>query len=140
MLTTTSKYALRALVALTDTHAPDYLPGRTLSETIDVPANYLSKVLGALAAAGLVQAVRGRGGGYRLARPAAEISLMEAVEVFEGFRSRPSCILGIHDVCSDDVPCSAHASFRDVRARWIAFLEETSVADTARMERVLAPG
>lgn len=134
MLTSTSKYALRVLVTLA--HAGDhaYVPGRTLARRTGVPANYLSKVLLSLGNAGLVDAVRGRGGGYRLARPPHEIRLIEAVEVVEGLRSRPSCLLGIHDECSDDHPCSAHAAFRDIRARYVAFLEETSIADAARME------
>ncbi|MEQ9568963.1 MAG: Rrf2 family transcriptional regulator [Longimicrobiales bacterium] len=140
MLNTTSKYALRALVALADADGDAFMTGRALSELADVPANYLSKVLGARGDVGVIDAVRGRGGGYRLARPASEIALIEAVEVFEGLQTRPSCILGIHEECSDAEPCSAHAAFRQVRAQWIAFLEETSIEDAARMERVATPG
>lgn len=140
MLTTTSKYALRALVALVDTDGGDYLSGGHLSETTGVPSNYLSKVLLSLGNAGLVEAVRGRGGGYRLARPAGDIALMEAVELFEGVRTHRSCILGIHPVCSDEEACSAHAAFKGVRRRWIEFLEDTSIEDAARMERVAVPG
>ncbi len=133
MISTTSRYALRVLVTLS--LSPDeWIGGQDLARHTDIPPNYLSKVLHALGRAGLVDATRGRGGGYRLARRAESIRLVEAVEVFEGFRAHPPCLLGIHDECSDDHPCSAHSSFRDIRQRYIAFLEGTSIADAARSE------
>ena len=139
MLNSTSKYALRLLVALAGSDRDDWVPGRALADATGIPSNYLSKVLVALGNAGLVSARRGIGGGYRLARAPDAIPLMEAVEVFEGVRAHPSCILGIHEECSDTAPCSAHASFRDVRARYVAFLEDTTVAEAAAMEPELHP-
>jgi Rrf2 family protein len=134
MLSSTSKYALRVLVALVDHDDERFVPGGDLSAATGVPSNYLAKVLRALGQAGLVDAVRGRGGGYRLARDPDSIPLIEVVEIFEGVRTHPSCLLGIHADCSDDHPCSAHEAFRDIRARYIAFLERTSIAHAASME------
>lgn len=134
MLSSTSKYALRVLVSLHGTDGGRFVRGVTLAERTLIPPNYLSKVLVALRNGGLVETIRGRNGGYRLARASEDIRLIEAVELFEGFRSHPSCLLGIHTVCSDEKPCSAHASFRDVRRAYIAFLETTSIADAASLE------
>ena len=131
MLTSTSRSALRLLVALARVPSEELVPGRTLARRTSVPANYLSKILHAQGSAGLVEAVRGRGGGYRLGRPPDTVRQIDAVEVFEGVRTHPGCLLGVRPECSDADPCSAHAVFRDVRARWIAFLEETTVADAA---------
>ena len=139
MLTTTSKYGLRVLVALAGTEGAAFVPGKSLAERTGVPRDYLAKILLALGNAGLVEAVRGRGGGYRLGRAADGIRLIDAVEVFEGVRTHPSCLLGIHDDCSDDHPCSAHEAFKDIRARYIAFLEETSIAHAASMEASSPP-
>lgn len=139
MLTTTSKYALRTLVALAGQRDETFVLGRVLAAATEVPTNYLAKILGTLGTAGLVEAVRGRNGGYRLARPPEDIRLVEAVELFEGVRTDPSCVLGIHETCSDATPCSAHHLFRDVRARYVAFLEHTSIADAARMEDTHLP-
>ena len=134
MISTTSKYALRILVALANAPVDEYVLGRALAAATDVPANYLAKLLVTLGNAGLVEAVRGRNGGYRLSRGPGGIRLLDVVELFEGVGTDPSCFLGIHDVCSDETPCSAHHLFRDVRARYVAFLETTSIADAARME------
>jgi Rrf2 family protein len=60
------------------------LPASRLAEFHDVSAAYLAKHLQALSQAGIVEAVPGRRGGYRLARPAAEITLLDMVEAVEG--------------------------------------------------------
>lgn len=133
MLSTTSQYALRALSCLAGN--PDSVTlGRDLSARTGVPATYLAKIMLALRHAGIVTATRGSHGGYCLARPPSSIKLMEVVELFEGESARPRCLLG-HADCSDRHPCPAHALWKDVRAHYIAFLEQTSVADISKQQR-----
>ena len=60
------------------------LPASRLAEFHGVPAAYLAKHLQALSRAGIVEAVAGARGGYRLARPAAEVTLLDVVEAVEG--------------------------------------------------------
>jgi Rrf2 family protein len=60
------------------------LPASKLAEFHELPPAYLAKHLQSLASAGIVQAVPGRRGGYRLARPAAEISVLSIVQAIEG--------------------------------------------------------
>jgi Rrf2 family protein len=84
MLSTTTQYALRALSHLAR-QSGDAVLGRDLAESVEIPANYLSKVLVTLRNAGLVVTTRGSGGGYRLSKPAHEIHLIDVVELFEEF-------------------------------------------------------
>src|SRR3954447_7046367 len=60
------------------------VPAAKLAEFHDLPAPYLAKAMQQLAAAGIVSAVPGRRGGYRLARPAAEITLLDIVDAVDG--------------------------------------------------------
>ena len=60
------------------------LPSAKLAEFHGVPAAYLAKHLQAMAHAGIVRAVAGRRGGYRLARTAAEVTLLDVVDAVEG--------------------------------------------------------
>src|SRR5438309_7478785 len=82
MLSITSQYALRALSHLARQTEGAVL-GRDLAQSVEIPANYLSKVLLVLRNAGLVDTTRGSGGGYRLRRPANEVRLIDVVELFE---------------------------------------------------------
>jgi Rrf2 family protein len=60
------------------------MPASRLAEFHGVPGAYLAKHLQALARAGIITSIQGPRGGYRLARPAAEITLLEVVEAVEG--------------------------------------------------------
>jgi Rrf2 family iron-sulfur cluster assembly transcriptional regulator len=129
MLTSTSEHALRALVELARLENGEAVLARCLSASAGVPLRYLSKILGTLARAGILQASRGPGGGYRLGRPAREIALIEVVELFEGVRARPDCLFGGGRRCSDEDPCGAHEEWKKVRQSYIEFLESKTIAD-----------
>lgn len=69
------------LAALPETAA---LPAARLAEYHGIPAPYLAKSLQALTRAGIVESATGRRGGYRLGRPASEITLLDIVQAIEG--------------------------------------------------------
>lgn len=73
-----------------------------------VSAHHLSKVLQQLVRSGLARAVAGVAGGYRLAKPAKSITLLDVVEVFEGKLELQRCLLA--DDGAD--PCGALAACR----------------------------
>jgi Rrf2 family protein len=131
MLSTTSQYALRALSHLA-AQSGEAVLGRELAESVEVPANYLSKVLLTLRNAGLVATTRGAGGGYRLGRPPDEIHLIDVVELFEEIsRTKPSCFLGRTRACSETTPCNAHSSWRSLRVAYLKFLISTPLSEIA---------
>lgn len=135
VLSTTSEYALRALLLLAQTPPEQTVLGRELAVGARIPPRYLSKIMLALRRAGLVSASRGTGGGYTLLRPAAGIHLVEVVELFEGAGARPQCFLGVNTECNEEQPCSAHAYWKGVRKSYVDFLESTTLKDIS-----LTPG
>jgi Rrf2 family iron-sulfur cluster assembly transcriptional regulator len=131
MLTITSQYALRALSHLARQSGEAVL-GRDLAQSVEIPANYLSKVLVTLRNAGLVDTTRGSGGGYRLSRPANEIHLIDVVELFEEVsRTRSSCFLGQTRPCSETKPCTAHSAWKGAQAAYLGFLVSTPLSEIA---------
>lgn len=131
MFSTTCEYALRALVRLAQMPDGAAILGRDLAQQADIPANYLSKILLTLRNAGILTTARGTGGGYRLRKSASEIRLIHVVELFDGARARPACLLGAKE-CSDENPCSAHNSWREVRDTYVRFLETTTLFEVAQ--------
>jgi Rrf2 family protein len=103
-----------------------------LSKRAQIPANYLAKILLVLRNGGLLDTVRGSSGGYHLSKAASEILLIDVVELFEGARSRPSCVLFHSRACSDLTPCAAHHRFRQTRKAYLHFLETTTIAMLAK--------
>ena len=134
MITATSRYAIRALVRLALLSKDELIGGKELSADLEIPANYLSKVMHNLRNSGFVEAVRGFHGGYKLQKPAQKIHLVDVVELFEGIYSRPRCFLGKDHVCSDQNPCAAHNAFKGARVAYVRFLERTTIASLAKKE------
>lgn len=143
MLSTTTEYALRALVRMAQLPEGAAILGRDLAEGARLPANYLSKILLSLRNAGILTTMRGSGGGYRLKKKPEEIRLIEVVEIFEGPRALPACLLSFDKPCSDGDPCTAHAAWHEVRAAYVRFLHDTTVAQISNYphaRRPAAPG
>jgi len=132
MFTTTTRHALRSLVHLARLPAGGSILGRELAEQADIPANYLAKILLTLRNAGMVEATRGQGGGYRLRRQADQIPLIQVVDLFEGISCRRVCFLGEKHACSDDEGCSAHPAWKRVQEVYLEFLNAQTIADIAR--------
>lgn len=96
MLSQTTEYALRAMACLAG-HPDDLTPTPELARRTAVPANYLAKVLQSLAQSDLIRGRRGVGGGYRLAKPAEEISLLDIVNAISPM-DRPDALSFIGNV------------------------------------------
>ena len=83
-LTRTSKYAICALVALARQDSKRFVASHLLAAAAGVPQKFLLKVLKPLVDAKVLRAFRGVNGGYRLVKPALDITLLEVVETVEG--------------------------------------------------------
>ena len=134
MLSATAQYALRALSQLAAARPDEQVRGRELAARSGIPANYLSKLLLTLGNAGLIEANRGTGGGYRLARKPDSVFLAEVVELIDGGVAQPQCLLGLRTACSDANPCCAHQSWRGAKQAYLDFLRKTTLADIAAQD------
>jgi Rrf2 family protein len=78
------EYGLRALFDLAQRYGEGPVQSHDIHERQGVDENYLNQILILLRKAGLIESVRGPQGGHRLARPPAQITLLEAVVALEG--------------------------------------------------------
>lgn len=83
-ITAKSPYALRALVELARTGDAGPVPLREIARRRDVPVQFLEGLFGTLRRAGMLESQRGVKGGYSFARPPAEVTVLEVVELLEG--------------------------------------------------------
>jgi Rrf2 family protein len=120
------------LVALAhaDGDRPTSLAG--IAKADKLPHAYIEQLVGALRRAGLVTATRGHAGGYRLARPADEISLVDAVRALDGPIIEMPCA-GPNDLESCDRPqdCSVHEVFERLQDSLSGMLGGTTLAEVA---------
>jgi FeS assembly SUF system regulator len=105
-LTHLADYAVVIMTAAARREAGARLSASALAEETGVPVPTAQKLMGRLAAAGLLTSVRGAAGGFALARPGAEISLADIIEAVEGPIAMTQCS-GHEDAsdCALDAHC-----------------------------------
>lgn len=77
-------YAVRACAELAARTEGESVPTDLLASGQGIPVSFLERIMGDLRRAGVVASVRGRSGGYRLARPAAETTLADVIRAVDG--------------------------------------------------------
>ena len=131
-LSTRAEYGIRVLVALAkaDGERPTSLAG--IARADKLPHAYIEQLVGALRRAGLVTSTRGHSGGYRLSRPAGQISLVDAVRALDGPILEMPCA-GPNDLESCDRPqdCSVHEVFERLQSSLSDTLGGTTLAEVA---------
>jgi Rrf2 family iron-sulfur cluster assembly transcriptional regulator len=127
-LTKRGDYAVRAMLALARAPGESRMSVRRIAEEMEIPVRFLPQVMGDLVAARLVEATTGRSGGYRLARPASAITLLDVVEAVEGDGRRRSCVLR-SGPCGLDGHCDVHDVFFAAQDAMLATLAAARLAD-----------
>lgn len=126
MISQSAEYALRAIVWLAE-HPEVTLSTPEIARRTMVPAGYLSKVLQALARAGLVTSTPGRTGGFVLARPANRISVLEVINAVSRLQRIDRCPLGMEG--HGGHLCPLHQRLDDVAAHAERVFADTTMAD-----------
>lgn len=128
-----SKKADYALMAMTHLAAhPDRpsVSAREIAEEYRIPVELLAKVLQRLAQAGLVGSHHGIRGGYRLARSAATISVVQVIEAIEGPLTLTACSAS-DDQCEQFAKCNVRDPLWKVKDRVISALATCTIAELA---------
>jgi Rrf2 family protein len=134
MISKTGIHAVTAVAALAELGDGAFAGAAEIADRIGAPRNYLGKLLKTLADRRLLVSQKGKGGGFRLARDANRISLYEIMESLDRVSRWGGCFLG-RSRCSDEAPCSVHHHWSKVRAAYLQFLHETTVADLVYREK-----
>jgi Rrf2 family protein len=124
MLNQTSIYALRAMGFLAQQKDNNPVLSSTIAKEMDIPKNFLSKILNRLVQDGLLQAIRGRNGGVALAKPPSQIRLYEVVNLFMMINNFKKCFLGLQ-TC--DGTCGLHIRWKIIAEQFEKILNETTV-------------
>ena len=114
-LSTRGRYGTRLMVDLAQHYADGPIPLAAIAKRQDLSAKYLEQLIILLKGAGLIRSVRGRSGGYMLARKPEEISVGEIVETLEGKLSVVDCVLE-PELCYRAIECPT----RDI---WVGMTE-----------------
>jgi Rrf2 family protein len=101
-----------------------------LTEQASLPREFLAKIFRQLVERGILISAKGPGGGFALARPAHDITLLQVVDAVDGGSQVEGCVVGLAK-CNDHMPCPQHDLFKPIRQRLRNYLATTTLADTA---------
>jgi Rrf2 family transcriptional regulator, nitric oxide-sensitive transcriptional repressor len=121
VISLTTEYALRAMVYLAREPGRSATTGRIAAGT-QVPAKYLRKVMRTLAMAGLVEAKRGPDVGHALARPPADVTVLDVIKALGHRRCVVPCPL-----CREGHPCALHRRLDEANALTDSLFRRTTL-------------
>ena len=113
-LDNTTQYAIRILSYIAKYGTSRLYPAKELSEILEIPYKFLTKIMTELVKSGFVESIKGREGGYKLSKPAKEISIYDILETSNKLDDDRKCILGIGE-CDGNNKCALHDQWVEPR-------------------------
>jgi Rrf2 family nitric oxide-sensitive transcriptional repressor len=126
--TKATRFALHAALELARAEG-ERVTTQEIAARYDISLNHLAKVMGQLVRAGVARGVRGVGGGYKLARPADQITLRDLVDAIEGGRPEGCSVRDDGKNCR--VPCPLRGVLDEIEDYAAARLEGMTLAAVA---------
>jgi Rrf2 family protein len=143
MLSQRTRYTIRALLHLADRYGEGPVQLSEIAEKQKIPAKFLTVMLSSMRRAGLVETMRGREGGYWLAKQPSQISYGEIVRLTRGSLGLLPCASRLAyqqcTNCIDEEKCRLHRVMLMVRDETARILDGLSLADPVPFDAALEP-
>lgn len=120
-------YALQFLSALARLPEGESLALSAFAKKGRVSFLFMQRIVGKLRAAGLVHAGKGRSGGYRLTRPAAEITVLDVAQALEGDLAVVPCLKAGDSSCPHALVCMTRTNFHTINAHIQQYLKSITL-------------
>jgi Rrf2 family iron-sulfur cluster assembly transcriptional regulator len=133
-LTSAADYAIRAMIHLACLPDGGVALRSEIAEAQYIPTSFMAKILRSLVRARILRSSRGVNGGFALARPAAEINMLEIVEAIEGPLALTDCVPNPSG-CGWSVDCPASTVWAKVQNNVKGTLRESSLEDLVSTPR-----
>ena len=121
------EYALLGILYLADKRDQGNISADQISKDLSISRDFISKTLQSLVKDGIVKSIRGKSGGFSLARNPETMSLLDIVLIIDGNTIFESCVLGLA-TCGSDSPCPVHDQWGPIREASRKMMETTTVA------------
>ena len=123
------RYALRVMVHFAQRGGGAFIPLKEISESEGISLKYLESIMSTLSKAGFVDAVQGKGGGYRLNRTPEEYTVGSILKLTEGGLSAVSCTTQGPTACSRTQCCQTKPMWERLDKMIDEFFEGITIAD-----------
>lgn len=129
LVSTKGRYALRVMLELAQSQPGAYMPLPLIAQRQGISEKYLESIIAILSRAGLVEGLRGKGGGYRLTRPKAKYSVGEILRLTEGSLAPVTCLEGAENPCPRAGECTTLPMWQKLDDLINTYLDSVSLSD-----------
>ena len=136
MISTRGRYALRILIDLAEHQQDGYITLKEAAERQEISEKYLESIVKELVRGKYIEGLRGKGGGYRLSRPAGEINLLEILRLMEGTLVPVACLEAGSKPCSRVSSCRTLPIWEGLDRVVSEYLSAYTVRDLICLETV----
>ena len=129
LISTKGRYALRVMLDLAERRDEGYIVLMDIAKRQEISEKYLESIIAVLSRAGFVQALRGRGGGYRLAREPESYTVGSILKLTEGPLAPVACLEGEKNLCNRAATCKTLPRWTKLDMLVNDFFEDITLAD-----------
>ena len=129
IVSTKGRYALRVMLCFAQRGSDEYVPLKEIAEAEGISQKYLESIMTILSKAGFVDAVHGKGGGYRLNRAPEDYTVGSILKLTEGSLSAVSCTSQGAAACSRTTCCQTLPMWERLEKLIDEFFEGITLAD-----------
>ena len=134
IVSTKGRYALRVMVCFAQRGRDEYIPLKEIAEAEGISQKYLESIMTVLSKAGFLDAVHGKGGGYRLNRDPREYTVGSILKLTEGSLATVSCTAQGASACSRTTCCTTLPMWERLDKMVEEFFEGITLADLLNEE------
>lgn len=131
MISTRGRYALRMMIEFAQQEPGVRVPLRIVSARQDISMKYLEQIASMLVQTGFLESSRGPRGGYRLARPADEVTAGDVLRAVEGEFVPIACLGQDYGICPRRDECSTLGFWQGLRDAIDTYIDGVTLADLA---------
>lgn len=136
LISTKGRYALRVMLELSDHDRAEYVPLSVIAKKQEISEKYLESILVVLSKAGAIDALRGKGGGYRLNRDPKDYTIGGILRLVEGSLAPVACLDCKPNGCARTVECRTLPLWEKLYALIENYLDGVTLADLSDTSRI----
>ncbi len=136
LISTKGRYALRVMLELSDHDRDEYVPLSVIAKKQEISEKYLESILVVLSKAGAIDALRGKGGGYRLNRDPKDYTIGGILRLVEGSLAPVTCLDCKPNSCARTVECRTLPLWEKLYALIENYLDGVTLADLNDTSRI----
>ncbi|MGN1443659.1 MAG: RrF2 family transcriptional regulator [Acutalibacteraceae bacterium] len=129
MISTRGRYALRVMIDLAEHSGDGYIPMKDVANRQGISLKYLERILPVLAKNNYIHGIQGKGGGYKLTKPAEEYRVGDILRLTEGDLAPVACLHGEVNTCERADICKTVKMWNEYYALTNKFFDGITLAD-----------